>query len=126
MKREIYGCELTIMNQNFFNINKINPKSLLPYLFPNTKMKMSTRKLARISQIYYDKICGIFIQHYTRLRTSYKNLCSEMKKHKDGGEYEQTKIKFKLLKLEEDLFSIYDSDSSDENDSDSISENSSS
>ncbi|CAI2384977.1 unnamed protein product [Moneuplotes crassus] len=90
---------------------KCDPTTLQPYLFPFVKRRMTTKKLASLSQLYYEKICSIFVIHHNRLRTSYKNLFNEMSKQKE--EFKEVKAKFSEAKLEEDLFSMYDQENSD-------------
>ena len=112
---------------------KFKNDSLQPFLFPNLKRKYTSKKLAKISQGHYERIWGIFAQHFNRLRIIYKTLFNEIKK-KDlyYKELEDIKIKFKQIELEDDLFSKYNSNSnsmesrSDNESSSSDSESSSS
>lgn len=90
-----------------------------PYLFPNSKIEITPKQMAKSAQFFYENICGLVLSHYKHLKLTYKNLLKEYRNHYSKEELAAVSKKFKRIHLDDNLFVRYESDEENESDSES-------
>jgi hypothetical protein len=111
-KQDLWMCT-SYDEGDMLNHKKISNQSLQPFLFPDTKIEITPKDLATSAQLYYENICGLVLSHYKKLRLTYKALYKEYQQYYSKEILAPAKRKFKVIKLDDQLFVKYDETDSD-------------
>jgi hypothetical protein len=111
-KQDLWMCT-SYDEGDMLDYKKLSNQSLQPFLFPDTKIEITPKDLATSAQLYYENICGLVLSHYKKLRLTYKALYKEYQQYFSKEILAPAKGKFKVIKLDDQLFVKFDDTESD-------------